>query len=52
VREARFANLLPLTVGGQAVGRAAPALWRLNGALGRVPGLRAVATNVELIATA
>ena len=52
VREARLANLLPLTVGGEAVRPAAPALWRLNQALGRVPGVRVLATNVELVATA
>ena len=52
VREARLANLLPLTVGGQAVARFAPQLWALNRGLGAVPGVRAVATNVELVATA
>jgi len=34
------------------VPRLAPAIWRLNGALARVPGLRKLATNVELVATA
>jgi SAM-dependent methyltransferase len=52
VSEARMANLLPLTVGGAATARFAPALWTVNCKLGDVPGLRQLATNVELIATA
>lgn len=52
VQEARLANLLPLTVGGQAIARWAAPLWRLNVRLGDVPGLRELATNVELVATA
>jgi ubiquinone/menaquinone biosynthesis C-methylase UbiE len=52
VDEARLANLLPLTVGGQAVERSAGALWRLNRRLGDVPGVRQLATNVELVARA
>jgi SAM-dependent methyltransferase len=52
VTEARLANLLPLTVGGAATARIAPALWTINRRLGDVPGLRQLATNVELIATA
>jgi len=52
VHELRRANMLPLTVGGQAVGRAAGPLWRLNTGLAQVPGLNGLATNVELIATA
>jgi SAM-dependent methyltransferase len=52
VREARLANLLPLTVGGQAVERLAPQLWALNRGLGTVPGVRALATNIEIVAEA
>jgi SAM-dependent methyltransferase len=52
VRELRRANMLPLTVGGAALGRAAAPLWRLNTALARVPGLSGLATNVELVASA
>jgi SAM-dependent methyltransferase len=52
VGEIRLANLLPLTVGGDAVARVAEPLWRINQRLGAVPGLRQVATNVELVATA
>jgi SAM-dependent methyltransferase len=52
VAEARLANVLPLTVGGRAVERFAAGLWRLNRRLGDIPGLRQLATNVELVATA
>ena len=52
VAEARLANLLPLTVGGRLVSRLAPALWAVNRRLGDVPGVRQLATNVELVATA
>jgi SAM-dependent methyltransferase len=52
VRDLRRANMLPLTVGGRALGRAAGPLWRLNTGLATVPALRGLATNVELVATA
>jgi SAM-dependent methyltransferase len=52
VQEIRLANLLPLTVGGERVGRVSPQLWALNRALGSVPGVRQLATNIELVATA
>jgi len=52
VGEARLANLLPLTVGGRLASRLAPALWAVNRWLGEVPGVRQLATNVELVATA
>jgi SAM-dependent methyltransferase len=52
ITEARLANLLPLTVGGPAVDRFAGTLWRLNRFLGEVPGVRQLATNIELIAHA
>jgi ubiquinone/menaquinone biosynthesis C-methylase UbiE len=48
VQEIRRANMLPLTVA--AVQRIAPLWWALNRVLSRVPGLNALATNVELIA--
>lgn len=50
VDELRLANLLPLTVGVGAE-RVAGAVWVANRALARVPGLRVLATNVELVAT-
>jgi cyclopropane fatty-acyl-phospholipid synthase-like methyltransferase len=50
VESARRANMLPLTLPGAAVGRAAGALWALNRLLARVPGLNLLATNVEVIA--
>ncbi len=52
VGEARLANMLPLTVGGQLVGRFADVLWSVNRRLGDVPGVKQLATNVELVATA
>jgi 2-polyprenyl-3-methyl-5-hydroxy-6-metoxy-1,4-benzoquinol methylase len=52
VTELRLANLLPLTLPGKLAQRLTPALWRLNDALARVPGLRRLATNVELVARA
>jgi ubiquinone/menaquinone biosynthesis C-methylase UbiE len=50
VRELRLANMLPLTLPGQVARRLAPVIWRLNSGLARVPGLRRLATNVELVA--
>jgi SAM-dependent methyltransferase len=52
VLEARLANMLPLTLPGRAATAAAPAIWHANRALARVPGLRAIATNVEVTARA
>lgn len=52
VLELRRANLLPLSVSGRAAQRAAKRIWQANRALGRVPGLDVVATNVELVARA
>jgi SAM-dependent methyltransferase len=52
VLEIRRANLLPLSLSSRPVTRASRRLWQLNGALGRVPGLDLVATNVELVARA
>jgi ubiquinone/menaquinone biosynthesis C-methylase UbiE len=50
VRELRLTNMLPLTLPGPVARRLAPVIWRLNAALARVPGLRRLATNVELVA--
>jgi 2-polyprenyl-3-methyl-5-hydroxy-6-metoxy-1,4-benzoquinol methylase len=52
VRELGLANMLPLTIPGPFAARLAPLIWRLNGALARVPGVRRLATNVELVADA
>jgi ubiquinone/menaquinone biosynthesis C-methylase UbiE len=52
VDELRLANLLPLTVSHPLAGRFADRIWRANLALGRVPGLNRLATNVEAVATA
>ena len=51
VRELRLANMLPLTLPGRLARRLTPVIWRLNrGRCARVPGLRRLATNVELVA--
>jgi ubiquinone/menaquinone biosynthesis C-methylase UbiE len=52
VTAVRRTNLLPLTIAHPAVQRAAGLIWSTNVALARVPGLRALATNVELDAVA
>jgi len=48
VRDVRLANMLPLTLDHPIVARLADPLWTLNGLLARVPGLRRLATNVEV----
>ena len=50
VRDARRANMVPLTLPGQLAARLAPLIWALNVVLSRVPGLNLLATNVEAIA--
>ena len=52
VREFRRRNMLPLTLPGRLAERAAGALWALNRALSRVPGLNLLATDLELTAAA
>jgi SAM-dependent methyltransferase len=52
VRELRYANMLPLTLQGRLMERAARAIFAVNVALARIPGLRLVATNVDVIADA
>jgi SAM-dependent methyltransferase len=51
VDSVRRTNLLPLTVTYPLAWRLSDPIWRLNRALGHVPGLAAVATNLELDAT-
>jgi SAM-dependent methyltransferase len=48
----RRTNMLPLTVEHPLVWRASGALWSMNRALARVPGLSLLATNLELETTA
>jgi SAM-dependent methyltransferase len=48
----RRANLLPLTLTHPLAWRLSGAIWKLNRALGHVPGLSLLATNLELEATA
>ena len=52
VGEIRYANMLPLTMGGRLIERLTPVIWSLSRALSHVPGLNRLATNVELIARA
>jgi SAM-dependent methyltransferase len=49
VEALRYANMLPLTAMAPGLPKLSPVLWSLNELLVRVPGLRAYATNVELI---
>jgi SAM-dependent methyltransferase len=50
VLELRRANMLPLGLTGAWAQRSAGAIWAVNRALARVPGLNIAATNVELVA--
>jgi hypothetical protein len=52
VLEIRRMNMLPLTLPGRAATRFAGAIYGANRALSRIPGLNALATNVELVARA
>jgi 2-polyprenyl-3-methyl-5-hydroxy-6-metoxy-1,4-benzoquinol methylase len=52
VLEIRRMNMLPLTLPGRAATMLAPAIYGTSRAMSRVPGLNALATNVELIARA
>ena len=52
IREARRANMLPLTLRGRAATRAADAIWKANRGLARVPGLNVLSTNIEVVAVA
>lgn len=50
VLDARYANMLPLTLPGELARRLAPVIWRASRLLSAVPGLRRLATNVQVIA--
>jgi ubiquinone/menaquinone biosynthesis C-methylase UbiE len=52
ITELERVNMLPLTLDGPRFQQHSEAIWTVNRALGRVPGLNVLATNVELIATA
>jgi SAM-dependent methyltransferase len=52
VLEARYANMLPLLPTTGWPRATEEPIWRVNCALSRIPGLRLLATNVELIARA
>ena len=50
VERVRRTNMLPLTLPGSLAARLAPVIWGLNVVLSRIPGLNALATNVEAVA--
>jgi SAM-dependent methyltransferase len=50
VTEARYANMLPLTLPGRLARAMAVPIWRVNRGLSAIPGLNRYATNVELVA--
>jgi ubiquinone/menaquinone biosynthesis C-methylase UbiE len=50
ITEFRRTNMLPLTLSGELIARAANVIWAANRLLARVPGLNLAATNLELIA--
>lgn len=52
VREFHRANMLPLTIEAARSAAASSAIWSMNHALSKVPGLNLFATNLELVATA
>lgn len=52
VTDVRLTNMLPLTITHPMLQRASPGIWSANVALGHVPGVRALATNIELDAIA
>lgn len=52
VREAQYANMLPLLLPGAWARAAEKQIWGLNRALSRIPCLRLLATNIELVARA
>lgn len=50
VSEARYANMLPLTLSGRVFNRLGGLIWSASRFLSALPGLRQFATNVEAIA--
>lgn len=52
VDDFRRTNMLPLTIEHPLAGRMSHAIWTMNRALAKVPGLALLATNIELDATA
>lgn len=52
VTDVRLTNLLPLTISTPSLQRASDTIWSANVALGKVPGIRVFATNIEVDAIA
>lgn len=48
VKAVRLTNMLPLTISSPSLQQASRKIWNANLALGRMPALRALATNIEL----
>src|SRR3954466_6592305 len=52
IAELRRANMLPLTLDGRRFQQHSEAIWKVNRALGRMPVLSLLATNIEAVAKA
>lgn len=52
VVDARLANMLPLAIPGRVTDALGAPIWRTSNGLSRLPGLKRLATNVELVARA
>ncbi|MBJ7457905.1 MAG: class I SAM-dependent methyltransferase [Thermoleophilaceae bacterium] len=50
VERAAYANMLPLTAGGEPANKLAPLIWSANRLLAKIPLLNLLATNVEVVA--
>lgn len=51
IQELRLANVLPLTITGRLADRVSQQIWWLNRVLSAIPGVKVIATNIEVIAT-
>lgn len=52
VLDAKLANMLPLAIPGRLTDALGAPIWRTSNGLARVPGVKKLATNVELVARA
>jgi ubiquinone/menaquinone biosynthesis C-methylase UbiE len=51
ISESRMMNVLPLTISGSLTGRYAEQIWDINRRLSALPGLKRLATNIEIVAS-
>jgi 2-polyprenyl-3-methyl-5-hydroxy-6-metoxy-1,4-benzoquinol methylase len=49
IQRAAYANMLPLTAGGEPANKIAGPIWMINRLLAKIPVLNLLATNVELV---